>query len=293
MKRFTETGKWDDPWFGELSSTAKLLWMFLCDNCDHAGVWEVNRRLADFKIGTPIAWADAAAWFGDRVRVLDGGQKWLLPKFVKFQSPNGLNPKDKFSSHVLGRLKHHGLTLADIGMEMSTPRPGVSPESPVVPASADGSSAVQSDPKASASAGCPEGASKGDGRGMQAFHGECKERDSVRSVSRSRSVLDVGGSRGDGAQPSPAAPSKPVLTAGEVLTRALRKMGLDACKSAMQEWGDMLTGRGKCRNVDEVVEALVWIVDHARRDGLTVKYAKHAAQLADAWAANRRSRPAA
>ena len=35
--RFTDTGKWSDSWFIELSPTAKLLFMYICDNCDVAG----------------------------------------------------------------------------------------------------------------------------------------------------------------------------------------------------------------------------------------------------------------
>lgn len=42
--RFTDTDKWKDNWFGELKPVEKLLFIYLCDNCDIAGFAEVNLR---------------------------------------------------------------------------------------------------------------------------------------------------------------------------------------------------------------------------------------------------------
>jgi hypothetical protein len=43
-KRFTETTKWDDPWFLDLSTAGKLFWLYLCDKCDNAGVIHIHER---------------------------------------------------------------------------------------------------------------------------------------------------------------------------------------------------------------------------------------------------------
>jgi len=40
--RFTDTDKWQDGWFVKLKSTEKLLFIYLCDNCDIAGFIEIN-----------------------------------------------------------------------------------------------------------------------------------------------------------------------------------------------------------------------------------------------------------
>lgn len=40
--RFTDTDKWQDGWFVNLKPTEKLLFMYLCDNCDIAGFIEIN-----------------------------------------------------------------------------------------------------------------------------------------------------------------------------------------------------------------------------------------------------------
>lgn len=43
-RRFTDTEKWEDPWFGELEPVFKLAWVFICDRCDHAGFWKWSTR---------------------------------------------------------------------------------------------------------------------------------------------------------------------------------------------------------------------------------------------------------
>jgi len=52
-KRFTDSEKWKDPWFRKLSTTGKLLFLYLCDQCDIAGFWEIDLDRAAFDIGYP------------------------------------------------------------------------------------------------------------------------------------------------------------------------------------------------------------------------------------------------
>lgn len=96
-KRMTDTAKWDDEWFMGLSAPSKLLWFYLCDSCDHAGLWKVNRKLAEFKIGCGIPWEDCLDEFGARVFSVDD-EHWHIRKFVEFQygpTPNDLNKVHK------------------------------------------------------------------------------------------------------------------------------------------------------------------------------------------------------
>lgn len=83
MKRFTETGKWDDPWFRKLTPKMKCLWQFLCDRCDPAGVIDVDYELASFQIGEEISELDVQS-FGERVEKLKCG-KWWIVQFIGFQ----------------------------------------------------------------------------------------------------------------------------------------------------------------------------------------------------------------
>lgn len=83
MKRFTETTKWDDPWFRKLSPKLKCLWQFIVDRCDPAGVIDIDCDLAGFQIGTKISEKDIRD-LGGRVEKLDCG-KWWVVRFVAFQ----------------------------------------------------------------------------------------------------------------------------------------------------------------------------------------------------------------
>jgi hypothetical protein len=60
MYRQTFTQKWMDKWFGELSKDAKLIFLYLLDNCDSAGFYEINFRSICFCTGTTKIEADAA-----------------------------------------------------------------------------------------------------------------------------------------------------------------------------------------------------------------------------------------
>ncbi len=42
--RFTNTDKWNDSWFLKLKPLEKLLFNYMCDNCNNAGFIELNER---------------------------------------------------------------------------------------------------------------------------------------------------------------------------------------------------------------------------------------------------------
>ena len=95
-KRFMDTDLWQKDWFQELSCKYKSLYMFLVMNCDCAGVWDTNLRLATFIIGEQITDDDLLQFNKDKKRIhkLENG-KYFLIDFIKFQygelNPN-LNP---------------------------------------------------------------------------------------------------------------------------------------------------------------------------------------------------------
>ena len=49
--KFTDAKKWDDVWFSQLTLEQKVMFMYLCDECDIAGFLEVNERLAELQTG--------------------------------------------------------------------------------------------------------------------------------------------------------------------------------------------------------------------------------------------------
>lgn len=83
MKRFTETGKWRDPWFFNLSMRHKMLWLWLLDNVDNLGAIEPSWPHIQMETGCELSEDDMAA-MGDRVeRMCD--HVWRIKKFVAFQ----------------------------------------------------------------------------------------------------------------------------------------------------------------------------------------------------------------
>lgn len=107
VKRFTETQKWADPWFMDLPAKWKLFWIYLLDNCDNAGVWTPNMRLAAVQIGENFEAAEALRVFAERIEVLPNG-KWHVKKFVDFQFGK-LSADCKPHKSVINLMEKHGL----------------------------------------------------------------------------------------------------------------------------------------------------------------------------------------
>jgi hypothetical protein len=109
MKRFTETTKWDDPWFMDLPVKYKAFWIFICDRCDCAGVWEPNMRLAVTQIGEPLELVEVLRVFEKRIEQTLEGKLWIRG-FIKFQYGIELNPSNTAHLGVLRRLEKSKIT---------------------------------------------------------------------------------------------------------------------------------------------------------------------------------------
>lgn len=108
-KRFTDTEKWKKPFIRNLSAPYKLLWLYICDDCDHAGIWQVDIDVARIRIGEQITEREALKFFGDKVIRIDEGNKWYIPSFIDFQYPSGLNPDNKAHGGIIKVLQKYNL----------------------------------------------------------------------------------------------------------------------------------------------------------------------------------------
>lgn len=86
-KRFTDSDKWQDVWFTELSNDNKIIWLYLLDTCDHAGVIKLNLRLLNFNCSTNITVEDFKSIFKNRVIQINE-ESWFIPKFCSYQYGN-------------------------------------------------------------------------------------------------------------------------------------------------------------------------------------------------------------
>jgi hypothetical protein len=83
-KRLTDSEKWKDAWFMDLPSKYKLFWLYLLDNCDHAGIWRVNFKVANFHIGEELTQHDVKMVLLGRINFLSD-EYWQVTKFIDFQ----------------------------------------------------------------------------------------------------------------------------------------------------------------------------------------------------------------
>lgn len=109
-KRFTDTEKWAKPHFHDLDMRMKLVWIYICDNCDHAGIWDVNMKLLSFQIGIEVTVADINNAFGQKVQWLDNGQKLFIEPFIDFQY-GALNSANRVHLSVITRLEKLGVCM--------------------------------------------------------------------------------------------------------------------------------------------------------------------------------------
>lgn len=105
-KRFTDTEKWKRPWFNELPVKAKLVWFYLLDNCDHAGIWPADFGLLSYQMGFSVKPFELKNWFEDKITQF-ADDKYYIPSFVEFQYGN-LNPNNRVHKSILERVEKEG-----------------------------------------------------------------------------------------------------------------------------------------------------------------------------------------
>jgi hypothetical protein len=119
--RYTETDKWDDAWFANLTPLEKLLFSYLCDNCNIAGIIEIIIP----------KWTTALRGKGtltqeDTERALKGLQRGFiyskekdclyLRTFLKHQKNLPLNPNNPAHRGILAKFEAyaHKFDIEDI-----------------------------------------------------------------------------------------------------------------------------------------------------------------------------------
>jgi hypothetical protein len=108
-KRFTDTAKWKKEFIKGLSAKHKLLWFYILDDCDHAGIWEVDFEVASLRIGEDLSYQESFEAVGSQIEVI-GKNRWWIRDFVSFQYGT-LTEKNKMHAPVMAVLNKYNLSL--------------------------------------------------------------------------------------------------------------------------------------------------------------------------------------
>lgn len=111
-KRFTDSSKWSDIWFSDLSTEHKLIYLYILDNCDQVGVWQPNLKLAEFQLGIRPNWELFQTALTESRLFIMPNKSWWLIKFCTFQYGELTEQsKSKTSEYYIKLLKKHTLWI--------------------------------------------------------------------------------------------------------------------------------------------------------------------------------------
>ena len=105
-KRFTDTEKFNNPWYRKLPIKYKILWEYLLSECNHAGFLKIDIDLISFKIGETIT-IDDLKNFENRITFIKD-DLIFISKFIEFQY-GALNTENRVHNSVLKELKKYNL----------------------------------------------------------------------------------------------------------------------------------------------------------------------------------------
>lgn len=107
-KRFTDTDKWKKSFMKSLPVEYKLFWLYLLDDCNHAGIWHVELEVAQARLGIQLSPQKIRGFFKERIVEFDSGTKWFIPDFITFQY-GSLKAGNNTHNSVLQELNKYGL----------------------------------------------------------------------------------------------------------------------------------------------------------------------------------------
>lgn len=105
-KRFTDTNKWNKSFFSDLDIKAKLVWIYLLDNCDNTGVYPINMKLMSFQVGFKVDMDMLFSWFGSKIIAIES-DKLFIKSFIDFQYGE-LNESNNAHKPVINLIKRIG-----------------------------------------------------------------------------------------------------------------------------------------------------------------------------------------
>lgn len=104
MKRFSETAKWDDPWFRALAAPHKLVFLYIVDRCNNAGFWEIDEDGLLFQTKLHRDSFKGAIPALARGMVSHDGWVWIR-RFLRHQKNEALNPSNPAHKQIIALIR--------------------------------------------------------------------------------------------------------------------------------------------------------------------------------------------
>lgn len=116
--RYSDTTKWQDEWFVDLTAIEKLLFLYLCDNCDIAGFCELSYRKIAFDLNSKESEIKGAIKGLERGIVVSDNEKCVLVKnFIKHQKNLPINPENKSHQGILKRVENYIIKFSRLDLD--------------------------------------------------------------------------------------------------------------------------------------------------------------------------------
>jgi hypothetical protein len=105
MNRFTDCEKWRDSWFVDLTPHAKLLFIYIVENCNNAGIYEINKKLLPIYLGITTEELKSVITELNKsyLKSSDGKLIWIK-NFLKHQKKLPLNENNKAHKQIINIL---------------------------------------------------------------------------------------------------------------------------------------------------------------------------------------------
>jgi len=106
-KRFTDTLKWEKEWFLSLTPNDKIIWLYLLDSCDEAGLWNVNWRLCSMLTG--VEFSEPPSSIQHQLVETNHDKVLYIKDFMEFQYPDYMEKKSPMIAKCVKKLIRYGI----------------------------------------------------------------------------------------------------------------------------------------------------------------------------------------
>lgn len=119
-KRLSDTEVWKKAWFYDLEPKFKLFWFYILSDCDAAGIWAVNLKLAENILQVKLDAVKILELLNDQIVVLNGGRYWFIIDFIRFQYGYPLSETSPMRKKLTELLRSKNLNLDTLFENINT-----------------------------------------------------------------------------------------------------------------------------------------------------------------------------